>query len=147
MPGVERLSVAEAARAAVAAIKSHDSGRVQPGDVVVLICRGPMGSGMEEVYQLTSVVNAVGDKISYEYDDVGKACRWDRLFPRRWLSHSRYEMVLIRAISGQKLRMFGNSYTPVAMRGWSQVVFRRDDRTRHVFPIDFLVGRLDDWKS
>ena len=82
-----------------------------------------------------------------EYEDVGKACRWDRLFPRRWLSHSRYEMVLIRAISGQKLRMFGNSYTPVAMRGWSQVVFRRDDRTRHVFPIDFLVGRLDDWKS
>ncbi|MGA5026522.1 DNRLRE domain-containing protein [Streptomyces griseoincarnatus] len=29
----------------------------------------------DEVYQLTSVVNAVGDKISYEYDDVGNATK------------------------------------------------------------------------
>src|SRR5207248_559438 len=27
-----------------------------PGDVMVLICRGPMGSGMEETYQLTSAL-------------------------------------------------------------------------------------------
>src|SRR5262249_29158053 len=28
----------------------------QPGDVLVLICRGPMGSGMEEIYQITSAL-------------------------------------------------------------------------------------------
>jgi dihydroxyacid dehydratase/phosphogluconate dehydratase len=39
--------------AAMAAIKQ---GRIQPGDVLVLICRGPMGSGMEETYQLTSAL-------------------------------------------------------------------------------------------
>jgi xylonate dehydratase len=39
--------------AAMAAIKE---GRIQPGDVMVLICRGPMGSGMEETYQLTSAL-------------------------------------------------------------------------------------------
>jgi putative YjhG/YagF family dehydratase len=39
--------------AAVAAIKE---GRVNPGDVLVLICRGPMGSGMEETYQVTSAL-------------------------------------------------------------------------------------------
>jgi len=38
---------------AMAAIKD---GRIQPGDVLVLICRGPMGAGMEETYQLTSAL-------------------------------------------------------------------------------------------
>jgi putative YjhG/YagF family dehydratase len=40
-------------RAAIAAIKAAD---VKAGDVVVLICRGPLGSGMEETYQLTSAL-------------------------------------------------------------------------------------------
>src|SRR5205085_9527525 len=31
-------------------------GRIRTGDVLVLICRGPMGSGMEETYQLTSAL-------------------------------------------------------------------------------------------
>lgn len=39
--------------AAIAAIKA---GRIQPGDVLVLICRGPMGAGMEETYQLTGAL-------------------------------------------------------------------------------------------
>lgn len=30
--------------------------KVAPGDVLVLCCRGPMGSGMEETYQLTSAL-------------------------------------------------------------------------------------------
>jgi putative YjhG/YagF family dehydratase len=41
---------------AIAAIKSHESDRVMPGDIVVLICRGPAGSGMEEIYQITSAL-------------------------------------------------------------------------------------------
>jgi xylonate dehydratase len=43
-------------RAAIAAIKSGGPGRVQPGDVMVLICRGPLGAGMEEIYQITSAL-------------------------------------------------------------------------------------------
>ena len=39
--------------AAMAAIKE---GRIHAGDVLVLICRGPMGAGMEETYQLTSAM-------------------------------------------------------------------------------------------
>jgi putative YjhG/YagF family dehydratase len=39
--------------AAMAAIKS---GGIVAGDVLVLMCRGPMGSGMEETYQLTSAL-------------------------------------------------------------------------------------------
>ncbi len=39
--------------AAIAAIKD---GRVQAGDVLALACRGPMGSGMEETFQLTAAL-------------------------------------------------------------------------------------------
>src|SRR2546427_728179 len=42
--------------AAIAAIKSHGPDRIKPGDVIVLICRGPMGSGMEEIFQITSAL-------------------------------------------------------------------------------------------
>lgn len=41
---------------AIAAIKGQRGTPVKPGDVVVLICRGPMGSGMEETYQITSAL-------------------------------------------------------------------------------------------
>jgi len=41
---------------AVAAIKGQTANPVRPGDVVVLIGRGPMGSGMEETYQVTSAL-------------------------------------------------------------------------------------------
>ena len=43
-------------RAVIAAIKSQGPDRVKPGDVIVLICRGPMGAGMEEIYQITSAL-------------------------------------------------------------------------------------------
>ena len=39
--------------AAMAAIKS---GGIHAGDVLVLMCRGPMGSGMEEIFQITSAL-------------------------------------------------------------------------------------------
>jgi putative YjhG/YagF family dehydratase len=43
-------------QAVIAAIKSRGPERIQPGDVLVLICRGPMGAGMEEIYQITSAL-------------------------------------------------------------------------------------------
>jgi putative YjhG/YagF family dehydratase len=39
-----------------AAIEAIKGGRIHAGDIVVLMCRGPMGSGMEETYQLTSAL-------------------------------------------------------------------------------------------
>jgi putative YjhG/YagF family dehydratase len=38
---------------AISAIKNGD---IKAGDILVLICRGPMGSGMEETYQITSAL-------------------------------------------------------------------------------------------
>jgi putative YjhG/YagF family dehydratase len=43
-------------KAAIAAIKGHGPAGIRTGDVLVLICRGPMGSGMEETYQITSAL-------------------------------------------------------------------------------------------
>jgi dihydroxyacid dehydratase/phosphogluconate dehydratase len=42
--------------AVIAAIKSNGPDRIKEGDVIVLICRGPMGSGMEEIFQITSAL-------------------------------------------------------------------------------------------
>src|SRR5436853_3279832 len=42
--------------AAIHAIKSRGEDRLKPGDILVLICRGPMGAGMEEIYQITSAL-------------------------------------------------------------------------------------------
>jgi putative YjhG/YagF family dehydratase len=49
--GSARVYTAE--RDAIAAIKD---GQIHAGDIIVLICRGPMGAGMEETYQLTSAL-------------------------------------------------------------------------------------------
>ena len=51
LTGPARVFLTE--RAAIAAIKA---GSIRAGDVLVLICRGPMGSGMEETYQLTGAL-------------------------------------------------------------------------------------------
>jgi xylonate dehydratase len=52
--GPARVFISE--RAAIAAIKSRGEDRIKPGDVLVLICRGPMGAGMEETYQVTAAL-------------------------------------------------------------------------------------------
>ncbi|MEZ6070666.1 MAG: YjhG/YagF family D-xylonate dehydratase [Pirellulales bacterium] len=41
---------------AIAAIKGVGEARIDAGDVLVLIGRGPLGSGMEEIYQITSAL-------------------------------------------------------------------------------------------
>jgi putative YjhG/YagF family dehydratase len=39
-----------------AAIRAIKSGAVRPGDIVVLVCAGPMGSGMEEILEITGAL-------------------------------------------------------------------------------------------
>ena len=52
--GPARIFRSEAA--AIQAIKSRGPDRLKAGDILVLICRGPMGTGMEEIYQITSAL-------------------------------------------------------------------------------------------
>ena len=43
-------------REAIAAIKGQGPNPIRPGDILVLIGRGPSGAGMEEIYQITSAL-------------------------------------------------------------------------------------------
>jgi putative YjhG/YagF family dehydratase len=53
--GPARLFTSE--RAAIAAIKgTGDEAKIQAGDIIVVVGRGPLGSGMEETYQLTAAL-------------------------------------------------------------------------------------------
>ena len=42
-----------------AAISAIKSGGIHAGDIIVLTCRGPLGTGMEETYQLTSALKFI----------------------------------------------------------------------------------------
>ncbi|MEZ6142849.1 MAG: YjhG/YagF family D-xylonate dehydratase [Zavarzinella sp.] len=46
-------------KAAIQAIKGQGDLKVVPGDILVLCARGPMGSGMEETYQVTSALKHI----------------------------------------------------------------------------------------
>ena len=46
-------------RAAIRALKGVEGEKIQPGDVLVLTGIGPMGTGMEETYQLTSALKFI----------------------------------------------------------------------------------------
>jgi dihydroxyacid dehydratase/phosphogluconate dehydratase len=52
--GSARVFVRE--KDAIAAIKNRGADGLKPGDVLVLACRGPMGAGMEEIYQITAAL-------------------------------------------------------------------------------------------
>ena len=54
MTGRARVFVRE--RDAIQALKSSGDDQIKPGEVMVLCSRGPMGSGMEEVYQITAAL-------------------------------------------------------------------------------------------
>jgi hypothetical protein len=80
------------------------------------------------------------------YDDVGRLCTWDRPSIRS-VGRSRYERVLIRALSGAPLRIGHHVLTPLGTRGWSRVIFRReDDGTRHTLSLDALLPHLAAWE-
>lgn len=81
-----------------------------------------------------------------EYEHVGRLCAWDAQSPPAQLGRSRYERVVVRAISGQQLRLNGQRLRPVGMNGWSAIVFQRDDNRREVIPIDDLLQHLDAWE-
>ena len=80
------------------------------------------------------------------YDDVGRLCRWDDLFPITLLPRSRFERVLGHAIAGRRVRMDGSWHRPIGVRGWSHVVFRREsDGMRSVMSLDEMLAHLGAW--
>lgn len=81
-----------------------------------------------------------------EYEDVGRLCAWDARAPAAQLARSRYERVVLNAISGGELRLNGQRLQPVGMQGWSAIVFQRPDQRREVVAIDDLIPHLEAWE-
>jgi hypothetical protein len=80
------------------------------------------------------------------YEDVGRLCTWNDLFPITQLPRSRYERVLGHAIAGRRVRIGGTWHKPVGVRGWTHVVFRREhDGARRVRSLDDMLIHLDAW--
>jgi hypothetical protein len=68
-------------------------------------------------------------------------------FPDRRLTRSAYERVFLKLVSGGRLRIGRDTYTPVGMKGWYQAIFRRDsDGRERLLTIDQLLERMDSWE-
>ena len=82
--GPARVFVSE--EAAIHAIKN---GEIRENDVVVLVCGGPAGAGMEEIYQITSALKwlPVGQARSAAHRCPLQRCLHRRL-PRAYLARS-----------------------------------------------------------
>lgn len=82
------------------------------------------------------------------YDDVGRLCTWDRYRSSMFLERSRFERIVMHALSGDTLRIGRDNYTPIGMHGWSRIVFHRDeDGKRLSLPLDELVQHLPAWDA
>ena len=67
-------------------------------------------------------------------------------FPDRRLARSAYEQVFLKLVSGGRLRMGKDVYTPVGMKGWYHAVFRREsDGAEKLLSIDQLLRKMNDW--
>ena len=67
-------------------------------------------------------------------------------FPDRRLSRSAYEQVFLKLVSGGRLRVGKDLYTPVGMRGWYHAIFRREsDGRERLMSIDQLLKKMNDW--
>jgi putative YjhG/YagF family dehydratase len=105
-------------RAAIAALKSQGADRVEPGTVMVLVCRGPLGAGMEEVYQVTSALKHL---------DVGKTVTL--------ITDARFSGVSTGACIGH--------VGPEALAGGPVGRVRDGDRIRVVIDTQALEGSID----
>jgi len=68
-------------------------------------------------------------------------------FPDRRLTRSAYEQVFLKLVSGERLRIGRETYTPIGMKGWYHAVFRRDsDGHERLLTIDQLLKKMRDWQ-
>jgi hypothetical protein len=68
-------------------------------------------------------------------------------FPDRRLTRSAYEQVFLKLVSGGKLRVGDDLYSPIGMKGWYHAIFRRvSDGEERLMTIDQLLQKMNDWQ-
>jgi hypothetical protein len=66
-------------------------------------------------------------------------------FQDRRLTRSAYEQVFLKLVSGGRLRVGGDLYTPVGMKGWYHAIFRNAAGEERLITIDQLLKKMNDW--
>lgn len=66
-------------------------------------------------------------------------------FPDRRLTRSAYELVFLKLVSGGRLKVGGDLYTPVGMKGWYHAIFRNAAGEERLLTIDQLLRKMNDW--
>lgn len=67
-------------------------------------------------------------------------------FPDRRLTRSAYEQVFLKLVSGERLKVGNDMYTPVGMKGWYHAIFKREsDGAEKLLSIDQLLKKMSDW--
>ena len=66
-------------------------------------------------------------------------------FPDRRLTRSAYEQVFLKLVSGGRLRVGNDWYTPVGMKGWYHAIFRNSAGEERLLTIDQLLEKMNDW--
>jgi hypothetical protein len=66
-------------------------------------------------------------------------------FPDRRLTRSAYEQVFLKLVSGGRLRVGRDLYTPVGMKGWYHAIFRNAAGEERMLTIDQLLRKMNDW--
>lgn len=113
-----RARVFTSERAAIAAIKTQGPGGIESGDVVILCCRGPLGAGMEESYQVTAAL--------------------------KYLPHARHVPLLTDArFSGVSTGPCIGHISPEALAGGPLGKLQDGDRVRVEIDTLALTGRID----
>lgn len=94
----------------------------------------------------TSLMSSNGRRRERRRAGERRKVSYNTPFPDRRLTRSAYEQVFLRLVSGGKLRMGEELYSPVGMKGWYHAIFRRDsDGSERVLTIDQLLQRMRDW--
>jgi hypothetical protein len=69
-------------------------------------------------------------------------------FPDRRLTRSAYEQVFLKLVSGSRLKVGRDLYTPIGMKGWYHAIFRREsDGKEKLLSIDQLLKKMKDWTA
>jgi len=71
--------------------------------------------------------------------------RYSIPFPDRRLTRSAYEQVFLKLVSGGRLRVGNDLYTPVGMKGWYHAIFRNASGEERLLTIDQLLSKMNDW--
>jgi hypothetical protein len=66
-------------------------------------------------------------------------------FPDRRLTRSAYEQVFLKLVSGGRLKVGNELYTPVGMKGWYHAIFRNSAGEERLLTIDQLLKKMNDW--